>query len=378
MTAKASLIRAGRAILAVALAGLLAAAAPGSEAVPVTSAPARRADVAVTLDGIGTVRALYAVLIRARVDGYLDSVAFTEGQEVRRGDLLAIIDPRPYQASLDQARAQQVKDQAALLAAKLDLSRYAHLAQSQFASRQSVDDQQALVDELNAAIKADAAAIENAALNLSFTHIVSPIDGRVGLRLVDPGNLVHATDSNGLVTVTQVHPITATFTLPEDDLPQVLAAMRAGTVPVRAFTADHRQELAAGVLLTPNNSIDTGSGTITLKAQFSNTDNHLWPGQFIDAHLQTTVLHDAVTVPEAAVQRGADGLFVFVIGADARVAIRPVEERLEQDGIAVIQSGLRAGEVVVVNGQSRLQDGTLVQAREEVSMATPPAAGTTR
>jgi multidrug efflux system membrane fusion protein len=378
MTGHALLIRAARSLLVGALAALLGAAAPESEAVPVTSAAARRADVAVTLDGIGTVRALYTVLIRARVDGYLDSVAFTEGQEVRRGDLLAIIDPRPYQAALDQSRAQQVKDQAALVAARLDLSRYAHLALNQFASRQSVDDQQALVDELNAAIKADAAAIENAALNLSFTHIVSPIDGRVGLRLVDPGNLVHATDSNGLVTVTQVHPITATFTLPEDDLAQVLAAMRAGAVPVRAFTADHRRELATGVLLTPNNSIDTGSGTITLKAQFANTDNHLWPGQFIDAHLQTTVLHDAVTVPEAAVQRGADGLFVFVIGADARVAIRPVEERLEQDGIAVIESGLRAGERVVVNGQSRLQDGTPVQAREEVSMATPPAAGTTR
>jgi len=347
---------------------------PG-EGVPVTAVPAARQTVPVYLTGIGNVQALYSVLVRARVDGTLDAVAFTEGQEVKKGDLLAVIDPRPYQAALDQASAQKAKDEAALANARLDLERYSRLARSQFASQQQVDTQKATVDQLAASIKADEASMESAGLNLSFTHIVSPLDGRVGLRLVDPGNLIHANDTGGLVTVTQVHPITAVFTLPEEALPRVIEARRAGAVKVLAYASDHKTRLSEGELLTPDNAIDPASGTIKLKARFENADNRLWPGQFIDARVQVGLLTDAVTVPVASVQRGQDGLFVYVVKPDSTVALRPVEETLEQDDLAVIAKGVDAGEQVVTNGQSRLADGVRVAARAPAAPAKPkPAA----
>lgn len=349
-------------------------AAPG-EGIPVTTAAAARRDLPVYLTGIGNVQALYSVLMRSRVDGTLDSVNFTEGQEVKKGDLLAVIDPRPYQAALDQAMAQKAKDQAGLSNARLDLQRYSHLAHNQFASQQQVDTQQATVEQMQAAIKADEASIETAALNLSFTHIVSPLDGRVGLRLVDPGNLIHANDTSGLVTVTQVHPISVVFTLPEEDLPRVMDARRAGPVKVLAYTSDNKTRLSEGELLTPDNAIDIASGTIKLKAQFQNSDNRLWPGQFIDARLQVDVLHDAVTTPAAAVQRGQDGMYVYVVKPDSTVALRPVEEKLEQDGVAVITKGLEGGEQVVTNGQSRLTDGVRVAARSSAEPAKPGSGG---
>lgn len=352
-----------------------AAPATASEGVPVTVAPATRQTVPVYLTGIGNVQALNSVLVRARVDGTLDSVAFTEGQEVKKGDLLAVIDPRPYQAALDQAMAQKAKDQAGLANAKLDLERYSRLVRNQFASQQQVDTQQAAVDQLSAAIRADEASIEIAALNLSFTHIVSPLDGRVGLRLVDPGNLIHANDTNGLVTVTQVHPITVVFTLPEEDLPRVVEGRRAGPVKVLAYSSDHKTRLSAGELLTPDNAIDMASGTIKLKAVFQNADNRLWPGQFIAARVQAAVLPDAVTVPAAGVQRGQDGLYVYVVKPDSTVAMRPVEEVLEQDDLAVIAKGIEPGEQVVTNGQSRLTDGIRVAARPPAAPAKPKPAG---
>lgn len=375
----------GAVLLAGALAGIMvflhakASAAEGTRPavaeIPVTVARAVQRDVPVYLVGIGNVQALNTVLVRARVDGYLQEIHFTEGQMVRKGDLLAVIDPRPYQAALDQAKAQKAKDEAALVAARLDLIRYRNLAKDQFAPQQQVDDQQALVNQTLAAIKADEAAIETAALNLYYTRLTSPIDGRVGLRMVDIGNLIHATDTNGIVSITQIHPITAVFTLPESDLPAVMQAMAKGPVEVLAYLSDHRTRLAEGTLLTPHNTIDTGSATIELKAIFENKDDKLWPGQFIDARVKVRTIPNAVTVPDAAVQRGMNGLFVFVVNQNHTVTMQPVKEELEQDGIAVITSGLSAGTLVVTNGQSRLQNGSHVAVREAAASDALQAQG---
>jgi multidrug efflux system membrane fusion protein len=341
-------------------------APPATPTVPVTTAQATKRDVAVFRSGIGNVTALNSVLIRARVDGTLDSVAFTEGQMVKKGDLIAQIDPRPYQAALNQAVAKKTQDMATLENAKLDLARYNTLARSDFASRQSVDTQQATVNQYTAAVQGDNAAIETAALNLSFTHIVSPLDGRIGLRQIDPGNLIHATDAQGLVTVTQVQPITVLFTLPEDALPAVTAAMSNGKLPAFAYASDNRTRLSEGSLLTPDNTIDTATGTIRLKAIFPNTDNRLWPGQFVTTRLQIGTLRNVVTVPASAVQRGQDGLFVFIV-KNNQAAVVPIEQTLEQDGTAVIAKGLNGDEQVVINGQSRLTSGTRVSAKPQTA-----------
>jgi multidrug efflux system membrane fusion protein len=339
-----------------------AAPPPAPFAVPVVTARAAVADVPQELVGIGNVQALYAVTVRAQVTGYLQSVNVAEGQMVKKGDLIAVIDPRPFQAALDQARAAKARDEANLVAAERDFERYKVLAKHEFQSWQNVDDQQGTVGALRASIQADQAAIEQAALNLSFAHITSPVDGRIGLRMIDPGNLIAANQSGGLISVTQIQPITAVFTLPEDNLPRVMdalarAAAKGGTVAVRAYTSDNRTLLSEGILLTPDNQIDTTTGTIKLKAQFANADNHLWPGQYIEARVEIGILAQAVTVPEAAVERGAKDLFVFVVKPDQTVTVRPVAETLERDGIAVIAKGLAAGEIVVVNGQSRLAEG---------------------
>ncbi len=339
-----------------------AAPPPAAFAVPVVTDVAKAADVPEELVGIGNVQALYAVTVRAQVTGYLQSVNVAEGQIVKKGDLIAVIDPRPFQAALDMARAQKARDEANLVAAERDFERYKVLAKHEFQSWQNVDDQQGTVGALRASIQADEAAIEQAALNFSFAHITSPVAGRVGLRQIDPGNLITANQAGGLISVTEVQPITAVFTLPEDDLPQVMdalarAAAKGGAVAVRAYTSDNRTLLSEGVLLTPDNQIDTTTGTIRLKAQFANADNHLWPGQYIEARVEIGILAHAVTVPEAAVERGANGLFVFVVKPDQTVALRPVAETLERDGVAAIAKGLVVGDVVVVNGQSRLAEG---------------------
>jgi multidrug efflux system membrane fusion protein len=346
------------------------APAVSAPTVPVTTVSATRRDVPAYLTGLGSVQALNSVLVRARVDGTLDSVNVVEGQDVKTGDLLAVIDPRPYQAALDQALAKKAQDVATLENAKLDLGRYASLARSQFASQQSVDTQKSTVGTLTAQIEGDTAAIEVAQLNLSFTHIKSPLDGRVGLRLVDPGNLIHASDVTGLITITQIHPISVVFTLPEEQLPRIAAAMRTGKLPVIAYGSDNKTKLATGELLTPDNMIDTTTGTIKLKATFPNTEGNLWPGQFIDVRLQVEVLPQAVTVPAATVQRGQDSLFVFVINPDQTARLQPVQEAFEQDGIAVITKGLNGGETVVINGQSRLNNGTKVVAKSDAGTAT--------
>jgi multidrug efflux system membrane fusion protein len=277
-----------------------------------------------------------------------------------------VIDPRPYQATLDQATAKKAQDEALLANAKLDMVRYSSLLTQDFASRQQVDTQKAVVNQYVAAVAGDDASIEAAQLNLTYCVITSPVDGRVGLRQVDPGNLIHATDTTGIVTITQVHPISATFTLPQDELPRVETDMASGPSPVIAYATDDRTELGQGTLLTPDNTIDSTTGTIRLKATFPNQQNKLWPGQFINAHLRTGEAHNAVTVPPAAIEHGPDGVYVYVVGPDETVAMRPVVIGYQTGKFAVVSSGLSAGENVVVDGQSRLQVGTKVAATPAV------------
>jgi len=356
-----------------------ASAAP-SDAVPVTAIKVQTQDLAEYAQGIGTVQAYRSVLVRARVDGTLDTIAFREGQEVKPGDLLAEIDPRPYAAILDQARAKRAGDQAQLANARRDLVRYSNLARTNFASRQQVDTQLALVDTDNANIQADDANIAAAALNLSFCRITSPIEGVVGLRLVDIGNLIHATDTAGIVSITQIHPIALVFTLPQDQLPAVrdamarertLAGQQTGqfdqrvALPVIALTSDGGRVLSHGHLLTPNNSIDTTTGTISLKAEFANADNRLWPGQFVAAKLQLAVAHNVLTLPPAAVQHGPDGLYVYVVKPDNTVEKQAVQVGYQDEQAMLITDGLTAGQTVVLSGQLRLQPGTRVDTRPQ-------------
>jgi len=346
------------AVLAILLA--LPAAGRAQPAVPVQAAPATRQDVPVVLRNIGTVQAFYSVLVRARVDGTLDRVFFTEGQEVKAGDPIALIDPRPYQATLDAAVAKKAADEALLANARADLARYANLARRDFASHQQVDTQQATVAQQQATIAADVATIESARLNVAFCHITSPISGRTGLRLVDPGNLIHASDAQGIVTITQLHPIALIFTLPQDDLPQIQAAMARGTPTVFAFSGNDRTELARGTLMTIDNQIDTATGTVKLKAEFQNPDDKLWPGLFVNAHLQVNTLKDVVTVPDTALQRGPNGLYVYLVKPDEHVAMQAVTVTLDDGHLAVIADGVQAGDRVVTNGQLRLQNGSRV------------------
>jgi multidrug efflux system membrane fusion protein len=346
--------------------GIAAAAAAPAHAqtdtpgLPVQATPSVRRDVPVVLRNIGAVQAYQSVLVRARVDGTLDKVLFTEGQEVKAGDALAEIDPRPYAAALRQVQAKRAADAAMLANALHDLSRTSNLTRNDFASRQQLDTQQATVAEDQANISGDDAAIATARLNLEFCSIVSPINGRVGLRLIDPGNLIHATDAQGIVSITMIHPIAMIFTLPQDNLPRVQEAMARGPLKVMAYSADDRTLLSEGKLLTIDNTIDAGTGTFRLKAEFANTDNRLWPGQFVNARLAVNTLHGVIAVPSVAVQHGPDGLYVYVVKPDSTVAMQPVEVRQDDGQTAVIASGLDDGVQVVTNGQSRLQSGSRV------------------
>ncbi len=351
-------------LLAALVAPLLAplpalAQAPGGGGVPVTAAKAEKRDIPVIQRAIGTVQAFQSVLIRARVDGTLDQVLFTEGQFVKPGDVLAQLDPRAYQATLDQALAKKAADEATLANARLDLVRYNDLAASQIASRQKLDSTRALVLQAEAAVRGDEATIAAAQLNLSFTRIVSPIEGRVGLRQIDPGNYIRAADPNsaGLVIIAQIRPISLLFTLPQDALPKVQAAMKRGKLPVLAFSSDDKTKLSNGELLTVDSSIDITTGTIKLKAVFANGDDNLWPGQFVNVRMQLDVKVGATTVPSTAIQRGANGLYVYGIKPDNTVAVQPVEVDQDDGTIAVVSRGLSPGDTVVVAGQSRLAPG---------------------
>jgi multidrug efflux system membrane fusion protein len=331
-------------------------------AIPVTAAEVGRQDVPILLRNIGTVQAFQAVVVRTRVDGTIEQVFFTEGQDVKRGDRLVLIDPRPYAATLAQARAKKVFDQAQLENAKLDLARYQSLVRSDFASRQQVDTQAALVAQTVASLQGDDAAIAAAQLNLDFCTIRAPIDGRMGLRQVDVGNFIHADDTSpfGIVTIAQIHPIAVTFTLPQDVLPRVQSAMAADRLAVFAYTPDNTTLLGTGEVLTTDNTIDQTTGTIKMKAVFPNEDNRLWPGQFVNVRMQIAMQKNGLTVPSIAVQRGPSNLYVFVVRPDSTVAVQPVEIGQDDGTTAIVTKGLEDGAKVVVNGMSRLQNGSRV------------------
>jgi multidrug efflux system membrane fusion protein len=330
----------------------------------VTVTNAVRRDVPIWLRGLGTVQANYAVQLRPRVDGTLTQVPVKEGQDVKQGSLLAIIDPRPYQAALDSATAKKQQDQAQLSNAQADLARYASLVRQDFASRQQLDTQQATVKQFSAAILGDDAQVEAAQLNLSFCYITSPFDGRIGLRNVDPGNIVHSAEATPIISVTQIQPIAVTFTLPQDNLPAIMRAMEKHTLDVVVYAGDNTTELDRGVLLTPDNTIDTTTGTIKLKATFANAHRTLWPGQFVNARLMLGTDTDVIAVAAPTVQHGPNGLFVYLVGQNDTVSLQPIQVTRQEDGVYVVSSGLTEGAVVVATGQSRLQAGAHVTVRQ--------------
>ena len=338
---------------------------------PVTVTTARLKDVRVYLAGLGNVVAYNRVTVHVRVDGELQAVNFIEGQDVKQGDLLAQIDPRPFQAQLDQAQATKAHDEAQLANAKLDLDRYMSLVAKDYATRQSVDTQHALVAQFEATIRGDQAAIENAQTQLSYTSIVSPLDGRTGMRLIDRGNIVHASDPTGLVVITQVHPIAVLFSLPQDHLQDITSAMKEGPLKVFAFSRDEKTKIAEGNLVLIDNQIDTSTGTIRLKAVFPNDDDALWPGEFVQAHLEIEDRPSAVAVPAEVVQRGPNELYVYVVKPDSTVERRHVAVGPVQDGIAVIETGLAVGDVVVLDGQFKLKAGAKVAVTTPQNTAAP-------
>lgn len=335
---------------------------PAGPGVPVTAGTAVAADVPVFVNGIGTVQAYNMVTIKSRVDGQLVSVNFAEGQEVKAGTELVRIDPRPYQALVDQAVAAKEKDVAQLASAEADLSRYAQLVPSGFQTKQSYDQQKATVGQLQAAIKADEAQIETARLNLGYASINAPITGRLGARLVDIGNMVHATDQTGLVTIAQLRPIFVSFTLAQEWAHKVRERQAIEPLMVQAYGNDGKTLLGTGKLTLIDNAIDQATGTIHLKASFENTDERLWPGEFVNVRVILNTRRGVTTVPDQTVQVGPTGQYVYVIDADSKALRRVVEVASVQDGIAVITKGLAPGEHVVVDGQYRLTEGARVSA----------------
>jgi multidrug efflux system membrane fusion protein len=343
---------------------LSAQTAQQGSGVPVTVTRAVRQDVPIWLRGLGTVQANYAVQLRPRVDGTLTEVPVKEGQDVKKGDLLAIIDPRPYQAILDAATAKKQQDQAQLSNAQTDLARYTTLVRQDFASRQQLDTQQAMVKQFSAAILGDDAQIEAAQLNLSFCYITSPFDGRIGLRIVDPGNIVHSAEATPIVSVTQIQPISVTFTLPQDNLPAIMQAMEKHPLNVVVYASDNKTELDRGVLLTPDNTIDASTGTIKLKATFSNEHHKLWPGQFVNASLLLGTEANVVAIGASSVQHGPNGLYVYQVGPNDTVSVQPIQVSRQEGSVYVVSNGLAEGAVVVATGQSRLQAGAHVSVRD--------------
>jgi multidrug efflux system membrane fusion protein len=346
-----------------------AAASDAPPAIAVDTAAVAHADVPVYLSGLGTVQAFYTVTVTARVDGELQKIAFTEGQSVHKGDLLAQIDPRPNQAAYNQALATKAKDAAQLENAKRDLERYTVLQPQNLASKQTVDTQRAMVDQLAAQLQVDQALIDNARTQLEYTRITSPIEGRTGIRLVDPGNIVHAAATTGIVVVTQVHPISVVFTLPEEDLGAVNAALAAGPVKVTTLSRDGKTELDQGLLALIDNEIDQTTGTAKFKATFSNSHNTLWPGQYVNARVLVRVAHDALTLPTAAVQLGPNGPFTYVVRPDSTVEVRLLKIGEESGGMTVVNTGLALNERVVTSNQYRLQPGAHVRANAENAAA---------
>jgi multidrug efflux system membrane fusion protein len=361
--------------------GPLAGARPaaGSFPVPVVPGVVEQKDVPIYLDGLGTVQAFNSVTIRSRVDGQIQRIAFVEGQDVHTGDLLALIDPAPFQAQLDQSLARKAQDEAQLAVARLTLERDATLLANRILAQQDYDTQKATVDQLRATVEGDQAAINNARVQLGYTTITSPLDGRTGIRMVDQGNIVHAGDSNGIVVITQLHPISLSFTLPEQNLHRVQERQAGGEAPkVLAVDRDNHTIIGEGKLAVVDNQIDTSTGTVRLKATFSNEDLRLWPGQFVNVRLLIETRKGGLVVPAPVVQRGPDGAFAFVIHDDQTAHVRRIKVDQIDQGQALITEGLSTGERVVVDGQYKLQDGSKVKLAEATAPRDSGGAGAER
>jgi multidrug efflux system membrane fusion protein len=346
--------------------------APSASAVPVTIAPVVKTDFPVYLNGLGTVQGFNTVVVRTRVDGQIDKVAFKEGQLVNQGDLLVEIDPRPFQATLDQAKAKKAQDEANLANANLDLQRYTKLGE--FATRQQTDTQRSTVAQLTAQIAADDAAISNAQTQLSYAAVKSPISGVAGLRQVDVGNIVNASTQTGIVTIAQIEPIAVIFTAPEEQLPYINQAQSAQALKVIAMTTDGKKTLSEGSLSVVNNQVDTTSGTIRLKAVFDNKDHALWPGQSVSTRLLVTTLKDATVVPDDAVNRGTEALYAFAVNSDNKAELRKIKVSRSIDGRSVIDQGLSPGDRVIVAGQYKVQPGSPVATAVATSGQVPAKA----
>lgn len=340
-----------------------AQAAGPPRAVSVAVAPVQKQDVPVYLSGLGSVTAFNTANIKSRVDGQIMKVNFREGQEVREGELLIQIDSRPYEVQLEQMQAQLFRDQAQLRDAKLNLDRYVSLIPSGSIAQQQVDTQRALADQLEGTVRNDQAQIDSAKLNIAYCHITAPFNGRVGLKQVDPGNIVHASDTNPMLILTQLQPIAVIFTLPEDVLPRVAGQMRKGTLEVDAFSRDDQTKIASGKLLTIDNQIDPTTGTAKLKAVFDNKDDKLWPNQFVNADLLLETRRNSTVVPTAAILRGPQGTFVYAVNPDKTVQDKPVTVALTQGDTTVVADGVSPGDTVVTDGQDKLQRGSRIEPR---------------
>jgi multidrug efflux system membrane fusion protein len=350
-----------------------AAAPPPDRVIPVAVATVTQKDVAIWLEGLGNATPIATVNVKTLVDGRLDTVGFKEGQLIHRGDLLAQVDPRPFQIALHSAEAALARDSAQLRDARLNLDRYRTLRGQNLIAQQQVDDQQALADQYEATTHSDQATIESAKLNIDYSHITSPIDGVTGVRLVDPGNIVHAADQGFIVVITQLDPMAVLFNLPEDDLPRVQTELARGPIAVQAYSRDGQTKLATGQLALIDNEVNQATATIRLKALFPNKDRSLWPSEFVKARLLLSTTKDSIVVPATVVQRGPNGTFAYVVAQDNTVSVRPVEVLSTQGDEAVISKGLQPGERVVSDGQNQLRPGAKIQPRTPAMSASASA-----
>jgi membrane fusion protein, multidrug efflux system len=343
-----------------------------NQSVPVTAVAARKSDINIYLNGLGTVTPVHTVTVKTRVDGELVRVLYKEGQIVKKGQLLAEIDPRPFQAQLTQAEGQMIRDRALLANARIDQKRYQTLSSQDSIAEQQYATQKSLVRQLEGTVKFDQGQIDNAKLQITYSRVAAPISGRVGLRVVDPGNIVHATDTTGLCIITQLEPITVIFTISEDSLPPVLDKIRAGEqLSVDAYNREQTKKIATGRLLTMDNQIDPNSGTVRLRAQFPNQDHALFPNQFVNAHLLLEIRRGVIVVPSAAIQRSLKGPFVYLVGADRTVSVRQVRPGPTEGDHTEIEEGLAPGDLVVVEGVERLREGSRVELKEQAAKNPP-------